>query len=405
MDYAILKTLIDRGMYINVPSVFSVMVFSACCLFLFGLLIRQRHLSGIRYNFLLLCMLLLGVRMLTPVEIFDFSYEIFVPYVLPDITAFLEKTLFSLGEVEVSRIRFLGWIWMAGAAFMLVRTMFRYWKLRRLVTAMEPVRDDMVIKILEQTNRVYGRGRKFVTVTSDSVSSPMVMGLCRPYIILPEASMAEEELYYTFCHELAHYYGGDLHIKFFWEIGKNLLWWNPLMYLFEKELCALLELRADDRVVKALKEDERWEYADCLVQMAKKRRERCDRRAFVLAYGGTDSFTLKQRIEILCSRISGERQRKILSDAVVVVCFILVLTLPNVLFVPDSMPEPEEGEIFTGTERFDLRDSGVFMIENLDGTYDFYYAFEYCCTMEEVFDLRVKVYQNMEEALENEQME
>ena len=43
------------------------------------------------------------------------------------------------------------------------------------------------------------------------------------------------------------------------------------------------------------------------------------------------------------------------------------------------------------------------MIDNQDGTYDFYYECEYCYTMDEMIDLVIRVYPNLEEALENEQ--
>lgn len=403
LDYAFLKALIDKGFNITIASVFSNIVFSVCLLGIFAIVIRQQYLNRIRYNWLLACMIFVGVRMLLPIEILDFSYEIFVPYVMSDITSFLGEYVFVVRGDSISRIRFVSWVWLAGMVFMLGWTIIKYQRTKYIVTGFSAVKNLQVWEVLEKVNKNYGKRKKFQVVTSSCVSSPMVIGLKYPYVILPIDAMTEKQLYYTFFHELAHYYGGDLYLKFFCEIAKSVLWWNPLIYLFQKQFCGLLELRADDRVVSILDDKEKLEYADCLVQMAKGQKKSSDLQEFMLAYSGTRCFSLKHRIEILLRRVSDAKERRWLSDVIVAICVLLTLLIPNVIFEPDSSPEPMKGEVFTHTESFTCLEPGVFLIKNQDGTYDFYSEYEYCFTTEEVFDLTLRIYQSLEEAMENEQ--
>lgn len=100
-------------------------------------------------------------------------------------------------------------------------------RLRRIVAEMETV-------MLENIR---------VRVTGMNVT-PFAAGLIKPQIILPRVmtdSCSREELAVVIRHERTHIRLGHLWFGFAWDILRCLLWVNPLLSVFKKELCADME--------------------------------------------------------------------------------------------------------------------------------------------------------------------
>ena len=71
---------------------------------------------------------------------------------------------------------------------------------------------------------------------NNMVSSPMLLGLFRPCIILPTADLSQDEFLCTVRHELIHYRRWDMPYKWLVQITICLHWFNPLVYLMGREL-------------------------------------------------------------------------------------------------------------------------------------------------------------------------
>ena len=56
---------------------------------------------------------------------------------------------------------------------------------------------------------------------------------------------SDQELYCALLHELFHFYHRDAWIKLLVQLLCSLLWWNPLMYLFQRDVTQTLELHCD----------------------------------------------------------------------------------------------------------------------------------------------------------------
>ena len=70
------------------------------------------------------------------------------------------------------------------------------------------------------------------------------------YIFLPDENMTENDLNYILAHELVHikkYHSAD---KLFAEILTVIQWFNPIVYLYKKELTAQHELAADSELIR-----------------------------------------------------------------------------------------------------------------------------------------------------------
>ena len=135
-------------------------------------------------------------------------------------------------------------IWLIGVAALLVYTAVSYWCLRRKV-------DTAVLY-------------RYNIFQSENVGSPFVLGLLKPKIYLP-FKINGQDLEHVVAHEQAH-----IHRKDHWwkPLGFLLLtihWFNPLMWLAYIFLCRDIELACDEKVIKALGNGQKADYAQALV--------------------------------------------------------------------------------------------------------------------------------------------
>ncbi len=91
----------------------------------------------------------------------------------------------------------------------------------------------------------------------------MLIGFFRPRIILPTHELEDKELFYIFVHELIHYKQRDMFYKWLIQIVMCAHWFNPFIYLLEKEVNKSCELSCDEKVISVLDDTARHEYVSC----------------------------------------------------------------------------------------------------------------------------------------------
>ena len=144
----------------------------------------------------------------------------------------------------VSLVFVLNCVWLAGIAVMLVYMFVSYICVYRRIRGAKQFKDNIY--------------------TSEAVSSPFVLGLIRPRIYLPE-KMDAVSMSYVIAHEEAHLRRLD-HL---WKpIGFLLLavhWFNPLIWIGYILLCRDIEMACDERVVRTMNDEERFDYSEALL--------------------------------------------------------------------------------------------------------------------------------------------
>jgi beta-lactamase regulating signal transducer with metallopeptidase domain len=112
------------------------------------------------------------------------------------------------------------------------------------------------------------KGRKNVRlVRNPFVTTPMLMGILKPYIIIPEVNFNEKQLKNILLHELAHLKSFDIGVKWLTMIATSIHWFNPLMYFVKKEINRACELACDEAVRKKLNIAEKQAYGDTLISV------------------------------------------------------------------------------------------------------------------------------------------
>lgn len=101
------------------------------------------------------------------------------------------------------------------------------------------------------------------------IATPMMIGFVHPRIILPVCRMEDKDLSYIFLHELIHYKQCDMFYKWLIQLVVCIHWFNPFVYLMEKEVNKSCELSCDEKLLSILDEKTRREYGDTLIAFMK----------------------------------------------------------------------------------------------------------------------------------------
>lgn len=105
-----------------------------------------------------------------------------------------------------------------------------------------------------------------VRKTSAAVS-PMVMGMIRPVLILPETALTESRLPYVLRHELVHYRRGDIVWRWLAVLATSIHWFNPVVYVAAAQMQEACEISCDWCVVRSMEQAKRDDYMRVILEL------------------------------------------------------------------------------------------------------------------------------------------
>ena len=140
-------------------------------------------------------------------------------------------------------------IWAGGALVFLMYHFVGYWIFKRKIRAWCVLKERVVPPVF----------------TCKKISSPMLIGLIRPAILLPEAEYAQENLQMIIAHEMIHYCRKDLLYKMILLLANALHWFNPLVYVMVGFANKDLEFSCDEQVVKGKDADYKVAYIKSII--------------------------------------------------------------------------------------------------------------------------------------------
>lgn len=208
-------------------------------------------------------------------------------------------------------------VWLGVALILFIRKLTVYRSFIRYVRAgMEPVSK---VALLDQVAII---GNKIAVnipcelCVNPLISSPLLIGFFRPCIVIPSTKISEKSFYYIVLHELTHYQRCDMFYKWLVQITICLHWFNPLIYLMEKEITKACEFSCDEVVITKAGVQHLQDYGNTLLETM----------ALVGQYKEIlASVTLSENKKILKERLGAVMKYKHKSKKIV--CFTLALTL------------------------------------------------------------------------------
>ncbi len=173
----------------------------------------------------------------------------------------------AISDILLLLSSYMGLIWLIVCLILIAKKVFCYHQYVRLVKKNSRlISDQEVLRIYDDICDLSGVKRRIPLLTTTGVTSPMLIGLMKPMIILPEKQIENTpQLKYIFMHELTHFMRLDIYYKWFVQIVLSIHWFNPIVYFINREINKACELSCDEAVIKKLTFQEKRVYGDTLI--------------------------------------------------------------------------------------------------------------------------------------------
>jgi beta-lactamase regulating signal transducer with metallopeptidase domain len=175
-----------------------------------------------------------------------------------------------LSTVAAERILgYVGMAWLLIVILLIVKKVISYIAYTRFIRANgEEINDAAIKRLFRQILSEMKIEKPVALYSYKGVNSPMLMGIFKPCIVLPEAMPhTKENLRYVFIHELTHYKKRDFLYKWLIQIISCIHFFNPLVHLIKKEINKIGEFSCDESVIKHLDKQEKNAYGSALLDV------------------------------------------------------------------------------------------------------------------------------------------
>lgn len=109
--------------------------------------------------------------------------------------------------------------------------------------------------------------RKIKVRVTDTICSPLMIGIIKPTLLLPKANITPEQLHYILSHEMTHLKRNDVLYKWFVSLTKCVHWFNPAIYFISRQIDMDCEISCDLAVIKKLDEKSEKNYAETILAL------------------------------------------------------------------------------------------------------------------------------------------
>lgn len=231
-------------------------------------------------------------------------------------------------------------VWIIGSLIFMTVHLISYFQYKWQVKKNgQRVKEACILSPMFQLKRELHIRRTVSVMEYDGAESPMIIGFIKPVLVLPKEQYSSEDLFFILKHELIHLKRCDVYLKLLFVTANAVHWFNPFIWIMQKEAAIDMELSCDERVTRGTSYAMRKAYTETLLSMLHKQ---CVRKTALSTqfYGGT--AIMKKRFENILIR---SRKK---NGILILVCAIILTTALGTLVgcsvskenVPEQ-PQPE----------------------------------------------------------------
>lgn len=211
---------------------------------------------------------------------------------------------------SVDWVQIIDWataLWLLTTVGLILWNIWRLLRYRRLFEQASNKVNSHLQQIAVEVARLTGVTGEVRLLASPLVQSPMLIGFFQPTILLPSEHLPDSDARFILTHELTHFRRGDLWKKFLVNMIQCVHWFNPLVYLLNRDFAYWLETSCDEQVVSSLDHEQRKEYGYLLINYAPT--SRCVGPKLYVSFNSC-RYKLKRRISIMMK--SDKKSRSLL---------------------------------------------------------------------------------------------
>ena len=174
----------------------------------------------------------------------------------------------TTGTILISWI--IGIIWIIGVMSIVLYHTLRHRHFMKLVRRWSnPITDLKYLDVLNNLKSELEINAQIELNICQSITSPMLIGLFHPTILLPPIEITREELSLVLKHELIHFRRHDLWYKALILAAKALHWFNPVVYLMANAAALQCEISCDALVLQSADSRQRKQYGETIIAVVR----------------------------------------------------------------------------------------------------------------------------------------
>ena len=161
-------------------------------------------------------------------------------------------------------------VWLIGAILFATYQIVKHYHFTKTTNRWsENITDERTLSALESLKSEMGIIKPVSIYLCSCISSPMLIGIIKPKILMPTINLAKDELRFILKHELVHYKRKDLLYKLLVLLTTAIHWFNPIVYLSVRAINVLCETSCDSEVVNSTDTDTRQMYSETIIGVVK----------------------------------------------------------------------------------------------------------------------------------------
>ena len=197
-------------------------------------------------------------------------------------------------------IAWLALLWIFGAAAMLLRAGIKVAGAENLRRSCQPLNDERMVALVAEARRAVGLVRQIRVAVTDKLTSPAVVGVIVPTLILPLSlftALTPEQIRFILLHELAHIRRGDYFANLFQLFAEALLFFNPAVWWISHQIRREREACCDALAIEL--SGAPADYARTLVRVAENILQPATNAALAFGDGQREPSSLADRVQRL----------------------------------------------------------------------------------------------------------
>lgn len=166
------------------------------------------------------------------------------------------KVSISLSEIVVI-------VWLAGMVVMAIWAIVSHLRFTRYLRRWaKPVQDSDIVRLYNSVGDQLNVNHRPSLRTCVGLRAPMLAGVFRPVLLLPEESLNEgpDTMRFILVHELTHYKRRDIWLKTLALLANIVHWFNPFMWYMVRLVERDTELACDEAALRQLPPEDHAAY-------------------------------------------------------------------------------------------------------------------------------------------------
>ncbi|WP_313233222.1 M56 family metallopeptidase [Tissierella praeacuta] len=232
-------------------------------------------------------------------------------------------------DQDISKIEFniisykdiIKYIWIMGVIVLLLLRVIPYIRFKSYILRnSKVVEEEDIINLFDLCKAELNLNTKIDLRICNNISSPMLIGIFNPIVLIPSIDIDYKKLKMIFLHELNHCKRRDIIIKVLGIIINAIHWFNPLIYILLNETDKYCEYSIDEKVVEEMDINDRKFYGETILDVIISSKFK---RVSLTTSMGSGGKQLKTRLENMICSFKITRKKQVFS----LFLAILVLTV------------------------------------------------------------------------------